>query len=50
MTLFITSCGGKKSSRNWGRILDTTRASLGKPFRILHREGSRDKNIELKTI
>lgn len=35
MTLFMTSCGGKKSSRNCGRILDTTRASLGKPFRIL---------------
>lgn len=31
----MTSCGGKKSSRNCGRILDTTRASLGKPFRIL---------------
>lgn len=35
MTLFMTSCGGKKSSRNCGRILDTTRASLGNPFRIL---------------
>lgn len=35
MTLFMTSCGGKKSSRNCGRIRDTTRASLGKPFRIL---------------
>lgn len=38
MTLFMTSCGGKKSSRNWGRILDTTRASLGKPFLILEKE------------
>lgn len=37
MTLFMTSCGGKKSSRNCGRIRDTTRASLGKPFRILQR-------------
>ena len=35
MTLFMTSCGGKKSSRNCGSILATTRASLGKPFRIL---------------
>lgn len=35
MTLFITSCGGKKSSRNCGRIRATTRASKGNPFLIL---------------
>lgn len=35
MTLFMMSWGGKKSSRNWGRILATTLASQGKPFLIL---------------
>ena len=35
MTLFMTSWGGKKSSRNWGRTRATTRASQGNPFRIL---------------
>lgn len=35
MTLFMTSWGGKKSSRNWGRILATTLASQGNPFLIL---------------
>lgn len=43
MTLFMTSCGGKKSSRNCGRILATTRASLGKPFRILRMRKEKNK-------
>lgn len=48
MTLFMTSCGGKKSSRNCGRILDTTRASLGKPFRILQTGNPRRTNDDRK--
>lgn len=48
MTLFMTSCGGKKSSRNCGRILDTTRASLGKPLRILQTRNPRRANDDRK--
>lgn len=35
MTLFMTSWGGKKSSKNCGRMRATTLASQGKPFLIL---------------
>lgn len=50
MTLFMTSCGGKKSSRNCGRILDTTRASLGNPFRILQTGREKEESNDGKQI
>lgn len=46
MTLFMTSWGGKKSSRNWGRIRATTLASQGNPFLILQ-GGDTDQSLAL---
>ena len=41
ITLFMTSCAGKKSTRNGGRIRVMILASYGIPFRILRKSGHR---------